>query len=289
MPNYDFRAPRLLVEGPIEAISAILPTPEQINYLVSVLRLKDGADVLLFDGRSGEWHARLGLSGRRDVRLQPTRQLREQTSPSRLHYLFAPLKHARLDYMMQKATEMGAGVLQPVLTQHTQGTRFNVERARANAAEAAEQCGILCVPECRDPVRLADLLAGWNASRTLVFCDERADASSALDTLRTVADRDLAILIGPEGGFSEDERRALQAAPFTLSISLGPRILRADTAAVAALALVQAAAGDWRAQTNGQSAPAPSDAEALAPPAESGKTAPSMEETGGRRLPTPRL
>lgn len=252
MPDYDFRAPRLLVEGPIEAGGAILPAPEQVNYLVSVLRLKDGADVLVFDGRSGEWHARLGITGRRDVRLEPTRQLREQTAPSRLHYLFAPLKHARLDYMMQKATEMGAGLLQPVLTQHTQGTRFNVERARANAAEAAEQCGILTVPECREPVRLTALLAEWDDSRTLVFCDERADAQSAIEALASVAERDLAILVGPEGGFSAEERQALRNAPFTLPISLGPRILRADTAAVAALALVQAAAGDWRQPSLGR-------------------------------------
>ena len=149
--------------------------------------------------------------------------------------------------MVQKAVEMGAGVLQPVMTQHCQAPRIKLDRMRANAVEAAEQCGILSVAECRDMVRLPRLLEDWDTGRQLIFCDERADEAGVLDILSPLAGRPLALLIGPEGGFSADERSMLMQAPFVTAIPLGPRILRADTAAVAAMAVVQAAAGDWRA------------------------------------------
>jgi 16S rRNA (uracil1498-N3)-methyltransferase len=162
-----------------------------------------------------------------------------------LLYCFAPLKQGRLDYLVQKAVEMGAGVLQPVITQHTQVARPGTERLRANVSEAAEQCGVLAIPELREPQKLERLLSDWEPGRRLIFCDEDARTDNPLATLRAIEERRLALLIGPEGGFSEDERRQLRALPFVSAIPLGPRILRADTAAVAALALIQATVGDW--------------------------------------------
>ncbi len=161
-------------------------------------------------------------------------------------YCFAPLKQGRLDYMVQKAVEMGAGVLQPVITQHTQVPKLGLDRIRANAVEAAEQCGVLALPECREAVRLDRLLDGWDASRRLIFCDEGHESDDPLTILNALAPGPLGVLIGPEGGFSEEERQALRRLPFVTAIPLGPRILRADTAAVAAMALVQAVLGDWR-------------------------------------------
>jgi 16S rRNA (uracil1498-N3)-methyltransferase len=167
--------------------------------------------------------------------------------PSDLQYLFAPLKAARLDYMTQKAVELGVSRLQPVFTRHTQVARVNTERMRANAIEAAEQCGILVLPEIAPPVALASLIAKRDAARWLVFCDENADVGNPVLALGAVPPRSpLAVLVGPEGGFAEDERAALLKLPNVVRLCLGPRILRADTAAVAALALVQAVAGDWR-------------------------------------------
>jgi 16S rRNA (uracil1498-N3)-methyltransferase len=160
--------------------------------------------------------------------------------------LFAPLKAARLDYVTQKAVEMGASLLQPVLTRHGQVTKVNTERMRANAIEAAEQCGILSPPAAAPLIALARLLAERDAGRWLVFCDEDAEVANPVDALSVVPPSPLAVLIGPEGGFAEDERAALLRQPNVVRLSLGPRILRADTAAVAALALVQAVVGDWR-------------------------------------------
>ena len=174
-------------------------------------------------------------------------KVRDQTAPADLHYLFAPLKSARLDYMVQKAVEMGAARLQPVLTRHGQVARVNLERMRANAIEAAEQCGILSLPEIAEPADLMRLLAGRDPARTIVFCDEDAEVANPLAALSGLPPHaPLAVLVGPEGGFAEDERAALLKLPNVVRIALGPRILRADTAAVAALAIVQAAIGDWR-------------------------------------------
>ncbi len=247
MARYDFTTHRLFVEAPLEAGARInLPQPAA-HYLRNVLRLSDGAELLVFNGRDGEWRAALAPTTKKQSALDLGVQVRSQEAPHDLHYLFAPLKHARLDYMVQKAVEMGAGVLQPVLTQRTQGERLNIERMRANVVEAAEQCGILAVPDVVVPVKLAALLAAWPAERTLVFCDEGADVQDPVAALsarpRPTA---VAVLIGPEGGFDDTERAALQSLPQVVRISLGPRILRADTAAVAALALVQAVWGDWR-------------------------------------------
>ena len=250
MPSHDFKSPRVFVAADLAAGMAVPATPVQANYLVNVMRLNEGDSVLAFNGRDGEWRGTLTRPAKKKLDLTPVEQVRAQTPASPLRYLFAPLKHARLDYMVQKAVEMGAGTLEPVMTQHVQASRLNVERMRANAIEAAEQCGILTIPECREPVKFAEALAGWDAAVPLIFCDEREDAQSPIETLRDLGDsvapgRSLGLLIGPEGGFSAEERARLQALPFVAAISLGPRILRADTAAVAALAVLQAAIGDW--------------------------------------------
>jgi 16S rRNA (uracil1498-N3)-methyltransferase len=242
----DFRAPRVYLEADIETGAAIACTREQTNYLRNVLRLEAGGKVLVFNGRDGEWQADLRLDGRRDASLTPLRQVRPQQAGPDLHYLFAPLKHARLDYMVQKATEMGAARLAPVLTQRTVPSRVNLDRMRANVIEAAEQCGILTIPDIAEPRRLQAVLSGWDAGRTLVFCDEGAAIKDPMTALANISTRALAVVIGPEGGFAKAERDILLSKPFVVPISLGPRIMRADTAAVAALALVNAARGDWR-------------------------------------------
>jgi 16S rRNA (uracil1498-N3)-methyltransferase len=251
MPKYDFDAQRLCVSAPFAAGAEIPLDKQQSNYLLNVLRLQDGANILIFNGQDGEWQASLRLASRKSAVLIPEWLVRAQTQPFDLHYLFAPLKHARLDYMVQKAVEMGASRLVPVLTRRTQVSRINLERMRANAVEAVEQCGILNIPDCDEPVALERLLAKWPAERRLIFCDEGEDVSDPVTLLRSKigeAPAPLAVLIGPEGGFDEGERRLIRSIPQAIAISLGPRILRADTAAVAALAVVQSAVGDWRHQ-----------------------------------------
>ncbi len=246
MARYDFRSPRLYVDAPLAAGALAPLAPAQQHYLTHVLRLTAGGRVLAFNGRDGEWDASLEPS-KRTAALRIAGKTREQTAATDLHYLFAPLKAARLDYMVQKAVEMGASRLQPVLTRHSQVARVNVARMRANAIEAAEQCGILTLPQTSEPETLSAVLAARDAGRYLVFCDEDADVADPLTALAAVPPQaPLAVLIGPEGGFAEDERAALLKLPHIVRLALGPRILRADTAAVAALALVQAVVGDWR-------------------------------------------
>ncbi len=245
MAGYDFRSPRLYVKPRLGEGARIALDRAQAHYLGTVLRLKSGDRVLAFNGNDGEWSATLAVE-RRAAALVVGTNVRAQTMPADLHYLFAPLKAARLDYMVQKAVEMGVSRLQPVLTRHGQVTRVNAERMAANAIEAAEQCGILSLPSIEPPVPLTRLLADWDPARRLVFCDEDAETTSPVAALTGVPRSPLAVLIGPEGGFAEDERATLLKVRNVVRISLGPRILRADTAAVAALALVQAVIGDWR-------------------------------------------
>ncbi len=246
MPGYDFRSPRLFVDAPLEAGNAVALERAQAHYLSHVLRLRDGDRVLAFNGRDGEWSATLE-AGKRTACLRVGAKTRQQPAAADLHYLFAPLKAARLDYMVQKAVEMGVSRLVPVLTRHGQVTRVKLERMRANAIEAAEQCGILALPEIAPPVALSHYLAERDPARWLVFCDEDAAAANPAVALDQVsAQVGLAVLVGPEGGFAEDERAALLQQPNVARLSLGPRILRADTAAVAALAVVQTVVGDWR-------------------------------------------
>ena len=248
MPRYDFRTPRLYVEAPLAAGGTVALDRDQANYLVNVLRLAQGDAVLLFNGRDGEWQAELAGTGRKALGAVLGARAREQPPAGDLHFLFAPLKHARLDYLVQKAVEMGASRLVPVITRHTQVARVNLERMRANAIEAAQQCGILNLPQIAEPVGFAALMAALEPERLVVFCDEDAavqDPVAALAAARPAANPRLAVLIGPEGGFAEEERDLLLRRGHVLRLSLGPRILRADTAAVAALALVQAVLGDW--------------------------------------------
>ena len=246
MARYDFRTPRLYLDVPLrEGASAALDAG-QANYLANVLRLKSGDSVLVFNGRDGEWQAVLAGTAKGRLAVAIGLRIRPQDCPLDLHYLFAPLKHARLDFMVQKAVEMGASRLQPVITRHVQVTRVNLDRMRANAIEAAEQCGILGLPQIAPVLRLDEALSALEAEKWLIFCDETAEEASPLPALGRLDRGPLAVLIGPEGGFAEEERRLLLARPRTLRLSLGPRIMRADTAAVAALALVQASLGDWR-------------------------------------------
>ena len=263
MARYDFRSPRLFVNGALKAGAEIALEKPQAHYLRNVLRLDPGDGVLAFNGKDGEWRTTLAEKAKQTT-LSVSEQTRDQTEPCDLHYLFAPLKHERLDYMVQKAVELGVSRLQPILTQHTQVTRINVDRMRANAIEAAEQCGVLSIPEIGEPVTLGRALAARKPERLLVFCDEDAEVKDPLKALADGRDsptamlpltmtgaaeagpQPIALLIGPEGGFAEDERAALLKLTNMVRLSLGPRILRADTAAVAALALIHAVLGDWR-------------------------------------------
>ncbi|MBB4274649.1 16S rRNA (uracil(1498)-N(3))-methyltransferase [Rhizobium mongolense] len=241
----NFRMQRLYVDTSLSPGAAVEASSDQYNYLANVLRMTDGAEILVFNGRDGEWKASLSFPTRKRILLTPTELTRPQPAPSDLHYLFAPLKVGRLDYLVQKAVEMGAGVLQPVMTQHVQGKITNLDKLRANAVEAAEQCGILAIPEVAEPVKLFDLLDNWPQERRIIFCDEGDAGQNPLPLLSKIEEKQLALLVGPEGGFSEEERTRLSGLDFVTAIPLGPRILRADTAAVAAMAVIQAAVGDW--------------------------------------------
>lgn len=261
MPRYDFRTPRIYVEAPLAEGDEITLDRDQTHYLLNVLRRNRGDGVLLFNGHDGEWRGVLSGKGKAAT-LHVGPRAREQTPANDLHLLFAPLKHARLDYLVQKAVEMGASRLQPVLTQHTQATRINLERMRANVVEAAQQCGVLALPAVAEPAPLSAAVAA--SQRLLVFCDEDAAVKDPLAVLRAARPGSpLAVLIGPEGGFAEGERLLLLKRPNLVRLSLGPRILRADTAAVAALALVQAVLGDWmdEADRNPVTNPSPPQSE----------------------------
>ncbi|SHL18513.1 16S rRNA (uracil1498-N3)-methyltransferase [Bradyrhizobium lablabi] len=246
MPLRDFDRPRLFVDAALVAGETAALERGQSNYLGNVLRLGAGESILVFNGRDGEWQA--AIEGRkRPDRLVIIAQTRPQDRLPDLAYVFAPLKHARLDYMVQKAVEMGASKLQPVLTRFTQVSRVNGERMRANVIEAAEQCGILSLADVAEPVTLEHFLSQRDGGRLLVFCDEAADVANPVQALQSAiaAAGGIDVLIGPEGGFAEEERAIMMRQPKILRLSLGPRVLRADTAGVAALALVQTVLGDW--------------------------------------------
>lgn len=242
----NYRMQRLFLPHPMQANGEVEPDPQQTHYLINVLRMQHGTQLLVFNGADGEWLASMAEVTRKKVRLSLMTQVRPQPAQSDLVYCFAPLKQGRLDYTVQKAVEMGAGVLQPVLTQHTQMSNIGIDRIRANVIEAAEQCGILAIPEVREVVKLDRLIWEWEPGRRLIFCDEGAETNNPVPALQAIAEQKLGLLIGPEGGFSEEERQQLRALPYVTPIPLGPRILRADTAAVAAMAVIQATIGDWR-------------------------------------------
>lgn len=219
---------------------------KEYHYLCNVLRLKVNDQLLVFNGKNGEWLSTITQVKKNNITLHIIEQTREQPTTIDLHYCFAPLKQARLDYMIQKAVEMGANILQPVLTQHRQQSKVSMQKMEANAIEACEQCGNLTVPSCFEPISLDKLLSDWDESSPLLFCDEVCLGESPLAQLQNIPKGPkIGVLIGPEGGFSSQERKSLRALPFVVPIGLGPRILRADTAAVAALTLVGLTLGDW--------------------------------------------
>ncbi len=244
------RAPRLHTTSPLQQDQPVALSRDQAHYLGRVLHLVAGDKVRVFNGDDGEWLAQIEQISKRGCIVRNSEMLRQPQIFADIDYLFAPLKTARLDYLVQKMTEMGAARLRPVLTELTQTTRVNMERLIANTIEAAEQCNLVAVPTVSEPEKLDRVLDRWatddESLRQLIFCDEAAASTSPLETLKPFADQPLALLIGPEGGFSERERQRLLSLPFVTPISLGPRIMRADTAAVAAMAVVQATVGDWR-------------------------------------------
>lgn len=246
MRNEYYKTPRLYVTQGLQQGADIALDKGQSHYVANVMRQRVDAPLRLFNGQDGEWLARIISASKREVILHLEEQLRAQSGLADIHYLFAPLKHARLDYMVQKATEMGIAQLQPVITQNTNVNRVNVERMQTNVVEAAEQCNLLAIPKVCEPAKLDAFLGNWPEDRKLIFCDESAQSASPLELLGGLKPQPIAVLVGPEGGFTETEREVLLNHPKSLAISLGPRIMRADTAAVAALSLVQATLGDWQ-------------------------------------------
>jgi 16S rRNA (uracil1498-N3)-methyltransferase len=236
---------RLFVGDPLRQGACVVPDEAQTHYLLHVMRAKTGDRVNLFNGSDGEWAARITGVSKRSCSLECERQVARQSEVPDLWLCFAPIKKTPADYVVQKSTELGVRVLQPVFTRRTIVTRVNLERMHANAVEAAEQSGRLDVPETRAPISFDKLLAGWPQDRRLVFCDE-GGAPPIAGALRGLPDGPVAIFTGPEGGFDATEREALRVQPFVVPVSLGSRILRADTAALSALALWQAEKGDWR-------------------------------------------
>lgn len=248
---------RLHVEHPLGQGQTLRLTRAQAHYLFAVMRQGEGATLRVFNGRDGEWRARVARAGKRDGTLSVEVQTAPQRQPPDLWLLFAPIKKARTDFIVEKAAELGAARILPVQTDFTNAERVRQDRLQAHAVEAAEQCGGTFVPAVAGLQRLDRMLADWPAGRRLMFCDEglagRSSALSGLfaqqrdrkDSHHAGASAPWAILIGPEGGFSDTERAALAALPFAAAVALGPRILRADTAAVAALTLWQAHLGDW--------------------------------------------
>ena len=247
-PRIDFTSQRLFLDQPMAEGARLTLDRAQSNYRVNVLRMRAGARLLVFNGREGEWRAELAAADRKAAELALVERLRPQPAPTNLWLGFAPIKGPRLEWLAQKAVEMGAARLVPLMTSRTQVEIRNPDRLRANIVEAAEQCGVLAVPDLAPPTRLAEwgpLLA--REGRTAVFCDEMAEVADPLAALaRLRPGAPLVVLVGPEGGFDEAERQLIRSWPGAVPIALGPRILRADTAVVAALAVAQLAAGDWR-------------------------------------------
>ncbi|MFI4999142.1 MAG: 16S rRNA (uracil(1498)-N(3))-methyltransferase [Reyranellales bacterium] len=244
---------RLFVEADLAAGAEAPLSEAQAHYLRHVMRRADGAELALFNGRDGEWRATLAMRGKKQAAAVVGERRRAQSAEPDVWLCFAPVKRARIDYIAEKATELGVAVLQPVLTQHTAVERVNIDRLRANAIEAAEQTERLSVPEVRAPIELARLLAEWPAGRRLLMCDETGGGLPIATTLagldKTARTAPWAIVIGPEGGFAEAELAALRRIKDVVAVGLGPRILRADTAALAALACWQAMVGDWQQPT----------------------------------------
>jgi 16S rRNA (uracil1498-N3)-methyltransferase len=237
---------RLFVPDDLACGLTVELPPQAAHRLLHVMRRKPGDTLALFNGRDGEWAARISAAGKNRCALEVAERLRPQLPTPDVWLAFAALKRDALDLLVEKATELGAAALAPVFTRRTVAERVNLERMRATAVAAAEQCGRLTTPDVRAPRPLADLMGAWPAERHLMFCDEAGEAPPVLAALAGASPGPWAVLVGPEGGFAPEERRMLRALPFTIPVSLGPRILRAETAAVAALTLWQAALGDLR-------------------------------------------
>jgi 16S rRNA (uracil1498-N3)-methyltransferase len=235
---------RLHVTDDLSADAAVAPTPDQSRYLTGVMRLKQGEDLLLFNGRDGEWRASIAEYLKRGVVLKCHEQVRPQTTGPGLELIIAVIKKARVETIVEKAAELGAARVRLTMTRRTNVDHVRLDRLDAIAVEAAEQTGRLDVPTVEDPLKLEAILDGWDPARRLMFCDETGGAP-AIPALTAAGPGPWAILIGPEGGFSPEEGERLRSLPFTTAVSLGPRILRADTAAIAAMTLWQAAVGDW--------------------------------------------
>lgn len=236
---------RLYVAHDLTAAAGIVLDKDQSHYLANVMRLKEGADVALFNGRDGEWTARVERVAKSAIALQVGTQARPQAPEPDLWLLAAPIKKDRVDLIAEKAAELGVSRLWPVFTRRTVMSRVNTERLAAHMVEAAEQCERLSVPELAEPAELAKVLAAWDATRPLLFLDESGAGAPIAAALATVPPGPLALLVGPEGGFDDGERALLARLPFAVPVGLGPRILRAETAAIAALAVTQALLGDW--------------------------------------------
>lgn len=236
---------RLFVEGSLGDGQGIVVTKEQANYLFNVMRLKTGDDVLLFNGRDDEWRAEVVEAGKRAGKLACREQTAPLLMPPDLWLLFAPIKKARTAFIVEKATELGAARIMPAVTRYTNMDRIQIDRLRAYAMEATEQCGGTFVPEVCELQSLETVLADWPQDRQIMFCDESREALPAAQALAKAKGGSWAIVIGPEGGFSPEEVEQLRAMPQVTSVTLGPRILRADTAAVAALTAWQSVLGDW--------------------------------------------
>lgn len=247
-PNARLYTPADLAEG----VAITLPRG-QTHYLANVMRLRAGAPVALFNGRDGEWLARIESLAKNGAILAVDRQRREQRPEPDLWLVFAPIKRAPLDFLVQKATELGVSALIPALTRRTVVERVRQERMEANVVEAAEQCERLTVPEVRSAAPLSQILEDWPKERHILFCAEHGDATPIQEVLARIADPvPSAIVTGPEGGFEETELDAMRKLPFATAVGLGPRVLRADTAALAALACWQAVLGDWRGRPPGR-------------------------------------
>jgi 16S rRNA (uracil1498-N3)-methyltransferase len=240
-------AARLFVDADLAPGANVTLAAPQTHYLRTVLRLERGAAVALFNGRDGEWQGRIETLGKAACGIAIGERLREQHAEPDIWLVFAPIKRARIDFIAEKAAELGVSELRPVFTRRTTVDRINLERLAANAIEAAEQTERLTVPTIRAPQKLAPLLAEWPPGRPLILCDETGTAPPIAEVVKDLRPP-LALLTGPEGGFDDSELDALRKLAFVKPVGLGPRVLRADTAALAALAVLQAVAGDWNVQ-----------------------------------------
>jgi 16S rRNA (uracil1498-N3)-methyltransferase len=249
MPRAHHKVHRLYVPGPLAADALVPLDEDQANYLLNVLRMEQGEAVILFNGSDGAWMGAVRREGKRKVAVELSVQTAHQTRRNDLWFGFAPIKVGRLDWMIERATEMGAGAIQPVITERTQSARLKPDKLRAWTIEAAQQCEVLTVPDVAPEIGLSQLVAGWRTAhglRRLIYADEQSTSATPVDAIRDLDGLPVGVLIGPEGGFSDAERDILRSQDYVLPISLGPRILRADTAAVAVLTLVQSIIGDWR-------------------------------------------